>query len=107
MSKSRDLRIKTRRLRIVAILCILLIAANMLIRSELPFLLWEMGMMAVKDHTIPISDEWNLIVVNRWNEILENYSVTLTELENGQMVDSRIYPDLHTKDCNATRKVQA
>ena len=89
MSKSRDLRIKTRRLRIVAIICILLIAGNMLVRSGLPSLLWKMGMMAVKDHTIPISDEFNLIVVNRWNEIPKNYSVTLTELENGQMVDSR------------------
>ena len=77
MSKSRDLRIKTRRLSIVAILCILLIAGNMLVRSELPFLLWKIGMMAVKDHTIPISDEFNLIIVNRWNEIPKNYSVTL------------------------------
>ena len=34
-------------------------------------------MMAVKDHTIPISDEFNLIIVNRWNEIPKNYSVTL------------------------------
>ena len=52
-------------------------------------------MMAVKDHTIPVSDEWNLIVVNRWNEIPEDYTVTLTELENGQKVeDSRIYPYL-------------
>ena len=77
MSKSRDLRIKTRRLSIVAMLCILLIAGNMLVRSGLLSLLWKMGMMAVKDHTIPISDEFNLIVVNRWNEIPKNYSVTL------------------------------
>lgn len=40
------------------------------------------------------SIEWNLIVVNRWNPIPENYSVELTVLSNGQKVDSRIYPHL-------------
>lgn len=96
MANSKALRRKARRkrLRVVVTLGILLVAGNMPIRSELPSLLWKIGMMAVKNHTIPISEEWNLIVVNRWNEIPENYSVTLTELENGQKVDSRIYPDL-------------
>ena len=96
MAKNRALRIKTRRKRIraIVIFCVLFAICNILIKSELPSLLWKMGMMAVKNHTIPISDEWNLIVVNRWNEIPENYSVTLTELDNGQKVDSRIYPDL-------------
>lgn len=75
-------------------MCILFMAGNMLVKSELPSVLWKMGMTAVKDHTIPVSEEWNLIVVNRWNEIPEDYSVTLTEVENGQKVDSRIYPDL-------------
>ena len=45
-------------------------------------------------HNIPQSSDWNLIVVNPWNEIPDNYSVTFTELSNGQKVDSRIYPDL-------------
>lgn len=40
------------------------------------------------------SDDWNLILVNRWNPIPEDYDVTLTELQNGHSVDSRIYPDL-------------
>ena len=43
---------------------------------------------------IPMSEEWNLIVVNRWNTMPEDYSVELTELANGQKVDSRIYPYL-------------
>uniref|UniRef100_UPI004056EA05 M15 family metallopeptidase n=1 Tax=Acetatifactor sp. TaxID=1872090 RepID=UPI004056EA05 len=43
---------------------------------------------------IQVSEEWNLIVVNRWNELPEDYSVELTELSNGQKVDSRIYPAL-------------
>ena len=45
-------------------------------------------------HNIPVSEEWNLIIVNRWNELPEDYSVELTELSNGQTVDSRIYPYL-------------
>ena len=45
-------------------------------------------------HEIQVPKEWNLIVVNRWNELPEDYEVELTELSNGQMVDSRIYPYL-------------
>lgn len=45
-------------------------------------------------HKIPVPEEWNLIVVNRWNELPEDYEVELTELSNGQMVDSRVYPYL-------------
>lgn len=45
-------------------------------------------------HKITVSEEWNLIVVNAWNELPEDYSVGLTELSNGQKVDSRIYPYL-------------
>lgn len=45
-------------------------------------------------HEIQVPEEWNLIVVNRWNELPEDYSVELTELSNGQKVDSRIYPYL-------------
>ena len=37
---------------------------------------------------------WNLILVNRNNYIPDNYEVELTELSNGQKVDSRIYPEL-------------
>lgn len=40
------------------------------------------------------TEEWNLILVNRWNPIPEDYEVTLTQLRNDEAVDSRIYPDL-------------
>lgn len=41
------------------------------------------------------NQQWNLIVVNRWNAIPEDYPTpTLTELDNGERVDSRIYDDL-------------
>lgn len=39
-------------------------------------------------------DDWNLILVNKWNPIPDNYEVTLTQLQGGQSVDSRIYPEL-------------
>lgn len=45
-------------------------------------------------HTIAVSDEWNLVVVNRWNELTEDYDIELMELSNGQKIDERIYPYL-------------
>ena len=38
--------------------------------------------------------EWKLLLVNRWNPIPERYAPELTELWNGESVDSRIYSDL-------------
>ncbi|MBR3391804.1 MAG: M15 family metallopeptidase [Firmicutes bacterium] len=40
------------------------------------------------------SDEWNLILVNSDHHLPRNYEVELTLLDNGERVDSRIYPDL-------------
>lgn len=37
---------------------------------------------------------WNLILVNKWNPIPDNYDVSLTQLSNGQSVDTRIYRNL-------------
>lgn len=37
---------------------------------------------------------WNLILVNKDNRIPDDYEVELTELSNGEKVDSRIYPQL-------------
>ncbi len=38
--------------------------------------------------------EWNLILVNQDNYIPDNYVIELTELSNGECIDSRIYPFL-------------
>ena len=35
-------------------------------------------------------DDWQRILVNRWHPIPENYMPELTELWNGESVDSRI-----------------
>ncbi len=38
--------------------------------------------------------EWQLLLVNRWNPIPENFDVTLVTLSGGHQVDERIYPNL-------------
>lgn len=38
--------------------------------------------------------DWQLLLVNRWNPIPENFDVTLVTLSGGHQVDERIYPDL-------------
>lgn len=87
MTKNRDKRNKLLRkwLRGVVLACLLLILWNLF--QEFPS---RFG----NPHRIPVSEKWNLIVVNRWNEIPEDYRAELTELSNGQKVDSRIYPYL-------------
>ena len=45
-------------------------------------------------HEVRTSEDWKLIVVNRWNKLPEDYQIELTELSNGEKVDSRIYPAL-------------
>ena len=40
------------------------------------------------------SEDWKLILVNRWNPIPDGYEFEVMELRNGQAVDKRIYDDL-------------
>lgn len=37
---------------------------------------------------------WSLILVNKWNNIPDDYEMELMELANGQKIDVRIYPAL-------------
>ena len=47
------------------------------------------------NHNVANMDNgWNLILVNRDNYIPDDYEIELTELSNGEKVDSRIYPEL-------------
>ena len=39
---------------------------------------------------------WNLILVNKWNPLPDDFDIEFTLLSNGQRVDSRIYPDLQS-----------
>lgn len=47
----------------------------------------------VETPTINTSD-WNLLLVNPWNKIPDDFSVELTQLKNGHAIDERAYPDL-------------
>ncbi len=40
------------------------------------------------------NNDWKLIVVNAWNCIPDDYTITLMTLKNDFQVDERIYPDL-------------
>ncbi len=40
------------------------------------------------------TDEWNLILVNPWNDLPEDFDVKMTELKGGHKIDERAYPDL-------------
>lgn len=39
-------------------------------------------------------EDWNLVLVNPWNPLSDDFSVTLTQLKNGHAIDERAYPDL-------------
>ena len=40
------------------------------------------------------TDAWNLLLVNPWNPLPEDYTFTRRELSGGHSVDERCYPDL-------------
>ena len=48
----------------------------------------------ITHHVASEDNGWNLILVNRNSYIPDDYKVGLTELSNGEKVDSRIYPEL-------------
>lgn len=50
--------------------------------------------MAKKKRSNPILKVLKVVVVNRWNELPEDYDIELMELSNGQKIDERIYPYL-------------
>lgn len=39
-------------------------------------------------------DDWNLILVNQWNSLSEDYEIPLLEIGGGNAVDERCYSDL-------------
>lgn len=48
----------------------------------------------ITHHVASEDNGWNLILVNRNSYIPDDYKVELTELSNGEKVDSSIYPEL-------------
>ena len=47
-----------------------------------------------KEKSFVQSEDWRLFLVNRDHPLEEEFNGELTELRDGEMVDSRIYPDL-------------
>ena len=97
MSKKRNSKTNKIKkfLKYIVIFYVLWIAGKLLIEGGMQFIYYiEKSVQAEKRHIIQDYEEWNLILVNTWNKIPEDYDVELTELSNSQEVDSRIYPYL-------------
>ena len=48
-----------------------------------------------KSPVFPEAEDWQLLLVNPWNEMPEDYEVTLKTLPDGNKVDERAYEDLN------------
>ena len=59
--------------------------------------------IAVNTVTVPAKEKWELLLVNAWNPLPEDFQVELVSLKNGMQVDKRIYEDLNAMltDCRA------
>ncbi len=86
---------KTKRLVVSVIVLILLVISLAGVRFS-PILFGvdipaQVSYFFTPQNTADDSLGWNLMLVNYQNHIPDNYSPNLTELSNGQKVDSRIY----------------
>lgn len=63
---------------------------------------WEFDAMPIADswesgadtNAVQTDEQWNLMLVNKWNPIPEHYEGDLVELDGGERVDTRIYEPL-------------
>lgn len=46
------------------------------------------------DNNVANQKDWNLLLVNKWNKIPENYKPDLVEVPGGEKIDKRIYEPL-------------
>lgn len=74
---------------IFAILCIIVVRITKPDAHHLPELF-------LPYHSADISHGWNLVLVNENHYIPKHYTCDLTTMQNGENVDSRIYPDLRS-----------
>lgn len=82
MARKRKKRGIVRLFKTAILVCLLLVLGEVCLSNDL------------FSREEPVQEDWNLLVVNQWNELPSNYAVELTELSNGERVDSRIYPAL-------------
>ena len=52
------------------------------------------GMPASNTPSFPEAEDWQILLVNPWNEMPEDYEVTLKALADGNKVDERAFDDL-------------
>lgn len=78
----------------------LLMLATMTLAAEVPAA--EEAAQTVPAAQTQETEDWKLLLVNPWNPLPENYTVTLKRLANGLQVDERIYDDLNAMliDCH-------
>ena len=52
-------------------------------------------------HITSFSEKWNLILVNPWNPVPDDYQVDLVSIQSGHYIDARCYPNLQAMltDC--------
>ena len=90
--KELDSMKKKRRGWLVLVLLVALLAANGARLGEKPAELWNL--LCTYTGFNAMEHGWNLVLVNRENRLPRRWNAELTELSNGQSVDSRIYPSL-------------
>ena len=90
--KTTERRYKSRKRFLIPIFIVVLLItvfiANTIQTTDFFSFLMSSGPVASTDHG------WNLILVNQNYRVPNNWDINLTELSNGQSVDSRIYPEL-------------
>ena len=74
----------------IIITLIAIIIAAVGIKAALPSAKYKDNHIVVRNSQL----EWNLVLVNPWNELPDNMKCKEMELRNGSIIDRRIYEDL-------------
>ncbi len=76
----KRVKCKSKIISIILLVIILIISINFCINLQ--------------NRKIQQTSDWKLVLVNKWNPIQKDYEPKLTKIENGELVDSRIYTQL-------------
>lgn len=90
----RRVRRKSHNLSIAFLILVFLAACLLWFNKDLISQSFRMVFQGSSHPTATQENDWNLILVNGENYIPDDYELELTELSNGEKVDSRIYPYL-------------
>ena len=95
--KTRKKRRHGKRIILTLLVLIIIISVVRAVVHQTPlqeFLHLNTSVTNTETDVASVEHGWNLILVNWEYKIPKDWNVELTELSNGQSVDSRIYPDL-------------